>query len=93
MKEFSKELIRFKRLELGLTIKELSKITKISRSCLSKLETGKMKKLGLTSMIKISQALNVDLLKLIEADDKFLIVSKYFHDIYVRNNVIKKVYE
>lgn len=93
MKEFSKELIRFKRLELGLSLKELSKITKISRSCLSRLETGKLNKLGFVSMIKISQALNIDLLKLIEADNDFLVVSKYFYDIYVRNNVVKKVYE
>ena len=93
MREFGKELIKCRRLELGLSLEELSKITKISKSCLSKLESGKINKLELINMIKISQALNIDLLKLIDIDDDFLIISKYFYDIHIKNSVSKKVYE
>lgn len=93
MKEFGKELIRCRRLELGLSLDELSKIAKISKSYLSKLESGKISKLGLINMIKISQVLNVDLLKLIDIDEDFLIISKYFYDIHIKNSVSKKVYE
>ena len=93
MKEFGKEYIKYRRLELGLSLCELSKLTGINESSLCKLEIGVINKLSLAKMIKIASTLGIDLFKLIDLDEDMLVITKYFYDVFKNNELKAKVYE
>ena len=93
MKEIRKEYIRVRRLELNLSLNDLSKLTGVPRSCLYNLENGYYKKLSLPNMIRLSSVLGIDLFKLVDVDENFIVISKYFYDIFVGKYIKPKIYE
>jgi len=82
MKENAGTLIKEKRKYLGLTQENLSNLTKINVELIESIENNRVKKIPLSAGIKISKLLKIDLMKLIEPDEEFLVISKYFHEIY-----------
>jgi len=82
MKENAGTLIKEKRKYLGLTQENLSNLTKINVELIDSIENNRVKKIPLSAGIKISKLLKLDLMKLIEPDEEFLVISKYFHEIY-----------
>lgn len=82
MKENAGTLIKEKRKYLGLTQENLSNLTKINVELIDSIENNRVKKIPLSAGIKISKLLKLDLMKLIEPDEDFLVISKYFHEIY-----------
>ena len=81
MKENAGTLIKEKRKYLGLTQENLSNLTKINVELIESIENNRVKKIPLSAGIKISKLLKLDLMKLIEPDEEFLVISKYFHEI------------
>ena len=84
MKENARTLIKEKRKYLGLTQENLSNLTKINIELIDSIENNKVKKIPLSVGIKISKLLKIDLMKLIEPDEEFLVISNYFHEIYYK---------
>jgi len=82
MKENAGTLIKEKRKYLGITQENLSNLTKINVELIESIENNRVKKIPLSAGIKISKLLKIDLMKLIEPDEEFLVISKYFHEIY-----------
>lgn len=93
MKEFGKELIKFRRLELGLSEKELSSLTGIKEDTLCKLELGTIPRVSLAKTINICLVLGIDLFSLLEVDEDLLVIPKYFFDVFNKRNIMAKVYE
>lgn len=85
MKEKAGTLVREKRKYLGLTQRNLSNLTKINIELIDAIENNRVEKIPLSVGIKISNLLKIDLLKLIEVDEEFLIISKYFHKLYKKD--------
>ena len=84
MKENAGTLIKEKRKYLGLTQENLSNLTKINIELIDSIENNKVEKIPLSVGIKLSKLLKIDLMKLIEPDEEFLVISKYFHEIYYK---------
>ena len=87
MKENAGTLIKEKRKYLGLTQENLSNLTKINVELIESIENNRVKKIPLSAGIKISKLLKLDLMKLIEPDEEFLVISKYFHEIYNKEKI------
>ena len=59
-------MIREKRLDMGMTQKELARKLRVDKSYISKIENKQIKNISLNVVLKLSEILDLDILKLID---------------------------
>lgn len=71
------DILKNRRLEEGLTLRELEKYSDVSRSEISTIERGERENINMRSLIKLCKCLEIDFVKLLE-------VAGYFDENYER---------
>ena len=82
------EILKNRRLEDGLTLRELEECSDVSRSEISTIERGERENRNMRSLIKLCKCLEIDFVKLLE-------VAGYFDEEYTRTYEVnvKKITE
>ena len=79
------DILKNRRLEEGLTLRELEEYSDVSRSEISTIERGERENINMRSLIKLCKCLEIDFVKLLE-------VAGYFDEEYERTYEIGRAH-
>ena len=71
------DILKNRRLEQGLTLRELEEYSDVSRAEISKIERGERENINIRNLIKLCKCLEIDFIKLLE-------IAGYFDEEYAR---------